>query len=103
MRERVATVVFEFPDTSQIRHMGKPPRPGTRVRSPRGPVFTVAEVIDWGSNTYTATCVGTSWRAPVPKQTSDQVKQPAKQTARPKDSLSPRAIKRRWRYRNYIP
>ena len=130
MRERVATVLFMFPDSHQIRHVGKPPRLGSRVRSPRGSVCTVAEVIDWGSNTYTATCVAkASPLDAVPKRAADQ-EQPTKESEvakeprgddrdlaadllqrtrdslllqRAKDSLSPRAIRRRWRRRNYIP
>jgi hypothetical protein len=60
VRERVSTVLFVFPDSRQIRHMRGPPRLGSRVRSRRGAVWTVAQVIDYGSDNYTATCVGTS-------------------------------------------
>ena len=89
----------------------------------------MAEVIDWGSDTYTATCVGkASPFATVPKRAADQKTEAAKQRKRDpkdkelaaerdpndkdlaadllqraKDSLSPRAIRRRWRNRNYIP
>ncbi len=58
VHERVATVLFIFRNSRQIRHMREPPRLGSRVRSPRGAVWTVAQVIDYGSDTYTATCVG---------------------------------------------
>jgi hypothetical protein len=130
VRERVATVLFMFPDSHQVRHMGKPPRLGSRVRSPRGAVCTVAEVVDWGSDTYTATCVGkASPFDAVPKRAAGR-KQPTKESEvakvphrddkdlaadllqrtrdslllqRAKDALSPRAIRRRWRRRNYIP
>lgn len=117
MRERVSTVLFMFPDSRAIRHLGEPPKLGSRVRSPRGAVWTVAQVIDYGSDTYTATCVGTSRFAAVPRRAPDHVNEAVKQRERDrndkdvaadvlqraKDSLSPRAISRRWRHRNYIP
>ena len=40
--------------------MREPPRVGSRVRSRRRAVWYVAQVIDSGSDTYVATCVGTS-------------------------------------------
>ena len=103
MRERVSTVLFMFPDSRAIRHLGEPPKLGSRVRSPRGAVWTVAQVIDYGSDTYTATCVGTSRVAAVPRRAPDHVNEAVKQRERDrndkdvaadllqraKDSLSP--------------
>jgi hypothetical protein len=118
VRKRVVTVLFMFPDSRQIRHMGKPPRLGSRVRSPRGAVWTVAEVKDWGSDAYAVTCVGkASPFATVPKRAADRETEAAERRKRDpydkdlaadllqraKDSLSPRAIRRRWRNRNYLP
>lgn len=52
-----ARVLFLFPDSSEIRHMRKPPTIGLRVRSEKGDVWTVAEVLKSGIDTYTVTCV----------------------------------------------
>jgi hypothetical protein len=114
--DRVTTVLFMFPDSRQIRHMGKPPRLGSRVRSPRGAVWTVAEVKDWGTDAYAVTCVGTSRAAPVPHQEVDHVNEVIKHGKRHRDdktlaadllqrakqSLSPRAIRRRRRDRSRV-
>jgi hypothetical protein len=85
----------------------------------------VVEVIDWGSDTYTAICVGkASASATVPERTAGREKAAARERhrddkdlaadllqrtrdslllKRAKDSLSPRAVRRRWRDRNYLP
>jgi hypothetical protein len=122
--ERVSTVLFLFPNSREIRHMRDPPRLGSRVRSRRRATYTVAEVIDWGSDTYTAICVGTaSASATVPERAAGQESAVRERhrydkdlaadllqrtrdsllLKRAKDSLSPRAIRRRWRDRNYLP
>ena len=117
MGERLSTVLFIFPDSREIRHMREPPRVGSRVRSPRRAVCYVAQVIDSGSDTYVATCVGTSRVATVPQRAKEPVneevrryepepweKDPAADLLqRVKDTVSPRAIRRRWQYRNYLP
>jgi hypothetical protein len=117
VRDRISTVLFIFPNSRDIRHMREPPRLGSRVRSPRGDVWTVAKVIDYGSDTYTAICVGKSWAATVPHRAADQLNEEVKQKKRDrkrkalavevlkraKVSLSPRAIRRRRRTRHYIP
>ena len=71
MQDRVVTVLFIFPGSREIRHMREPPRLGSRVRSPRGAVWTVAQVLDNGSDTYTATCVGTSRVVTVPHRAAN--------------------------------
>jgi hypothetical protein len=104
--ERVSTVLFVFPDSREVRHMAEPPRVGSRVRSPRGAVWTVAQVVDYGSDTYTAACVGASRMDEAEKRRNpdrDDEDLAAGLLQRVKDSLSPRAIRRRWRHRNYIP
>ena len=95
----------------------------------------MAQVIDNGSDTYVATCVGTSRVAAVPQRAKDPVNEKVRRdTARSrsarsvatlsgdrneqepwekdpaadllqrvKDAVSPRAIRRRWQYRNYLP
>lgn len=73
MRDRVATVLFVFSDSREIRHMREPPRLGSRVRSRHGAVATVAQVIDYGSDTYAANCVGTSRVATVPHRAADRM------------------------------
>jgi len=50
-------VVFLFPDSSDIRYMREPPAIGRRVRSEKGDIWTVAEVLKSGIQTYTVTCV----------------------------------------------
>jgi hypothetical protein len=82
MRDRVATVLFIFPDSREIRHMREPPRLGSRVRSARGAVGTVAQVIDYGSDTYAANCVGTSPVATVPRRAADPTNEEVKQRKR---------------------
>ena len=54
--------------------MRHPPRLGSRLRSRRGAVATVAQVIDYGSDTYAANCVGTSRVATVPHRAADPLK-----------------------------
>jgi hypothetical protein len=118
MRERVSTVLFIFPDSREIRHMREPPRLGSRARSPRGVVWTVAQVVDYGSDTYTATCTGRTEQLLDVGREENSVRNAsdamfteptrvrdltAELLQRVKDTLSPRAIKRRRRYRNYIP
>lgn len=49
-------VLFLFPDSSEIRYTRKP-KPGDRVRSAKGDIRTVAEVLKSGIDTYTVTCV----------------------------------------------
>ena len=79
--------------------MREPPMLGSRVRSPSGAVWTVAQIIDYGSDTYTATCVAVERR----KRKGDDKDLAAHLLQRTRESLSPRAIRRRWRERNYIP
>jgi len=50
-------VLFLFPDSSEIRYMREPPTIGRRVRSAKGDVWTVAEVLKSGIQTYTVSCV----------------------------------------------
>ena len=112
MRNRVSTVLFIFPDHSrEIRHMREPPKLGSNVRSPHGRVWRVAQVIDYGSDTYTAMCVGTFQDATVPHRAADPMKEEAKRRKRDRNAkdlaadLLQRAkrIRRRWRERNYYP
>ena len=49
-------VLFLFPDSSELRSMREPPKLGRRVRSVKGDVWTVAEVLKSGIDTYTVTC-----------------------------------------------
>ena len=126
MRERISTVLFIFPDSREIRHMREPPSLGSRVRSRHGRAWAVAQVIDNGSDTYTATCVGSAEQlgrvrreelrrvrreegsavnaagAPVIESTEDKALY-ADLLQRVKDVLSPRAIRSRRRNRHYIP
>lgn len=49
-------VLILFPDSSELRYMREPPRLGQRVRSVDGNVWTVAEVLKSGIDTYTVNC-----------------------------------------------
>ncbi len=97
--------------------MREPPRVGSRVRSRRRAVCYVAQVVDSGSDTYVATCVGTARVATAPHRPADPTNVAMMQDERDlierdpaadllqrvKELVSPRAIRRRWRYRNYLP
>jgi hypothetical protein len=51
--------VFLLPDSAEIRRLrGDAPRRGQRVRSMRGDVWFVTEVMRSGRNTYTVVCAG---------------------------------------------
>lgn len=52
-------VLFLFPDSSEIRYTRKP-KPGDRVRSKKGIIWTVGEVMRSGIDTYTVACVAPS-------------------------------------------
>ena len=52
-------VLFLFPDSSEIRYTRKP-KPGDRVRSEKGDIWTVGEVMRSGIDTYTVACVAPS-------------------------------------------
>ena len=52
-------VLFLFPDSSEIRYIRKP-KPGDRVRSEKGDIWTVGEVMRSGIDTYTVACVAPS-------------------------------------------
>jgi hypothetical protein len=53
--------VFLFPHSAEIRRLkGHPPRRGQRIRSVRGDVWFVTEVLRSGRNTYTVTCAGSN-------------------------------------------
>ncbi len=49
-------VLFLFPDAGELRYMQEPPKLGQRVRSVDGDVWTVAEVMKSGIDTYTVSC-----------------------------------------------
>ena len=53
-------ILFLFPDSSEIRHLREPPKLRSRVRSATGGVWTVAEVLKSGIDTYTVTCLAPS-------------------------------------------
>lgn len=53
-------VLFLFPDSSELRHMRDAPRLGSRIRSPQGAAWTVADVVKSGKTTFTVTCVARS-------------------------------------------
>ena len=72
----------------------------------------MAQVIDYGSDTYTATCVGTARVATVPhRAAADPMNEAVKQRKRDRNNkdlaanLLQRAkeVRRRWRERNYYP
>jgi hypothetical protein len=48
--------VFLLPDSAEIRRLKCPPRRGQRVRSMRGDLWFVTEVLQSGRNTYTVVC-----------------------------------------------
>jgi hypothetical protein len=48
--------VFLLPDSAEIRRLKRPPRRGQRVRSMRGDLRFVTEVLQSGRNTYTVVC-----------------------------------------------
>ena len=117
MGERISTVLFVFPDSREIRHMREPPGVGSRVRSRRRRVCYVAQVIDSGSDTYVATCVGESRVVTAAHRPAHRTNEAVRQDERDlierdpaadllrrvKELVSPRAIRRRWRDRNYLP
>jgi len=49
--------VFLFPDSKESRLLVRQPTPGTRVRSRRGSVWVVDDVLQSGRDTYTVFCV----------------------------------------------
>src|SRR5262245_13885100 len=49
--------LFLFPDSSELRHVRRLPRPGARMRSESGAVWVVAEVLQSGVDSYTVRCV----------------------------------------------
>jgi hypothetical protein len=51
------TVVFRFPNSTEIRSVRAPPGRGQRVESQSGTVWFVAEVLTSGRKTYTVECV----------------------------------------------
>jgi len=53
-------ILFLCPDSSELRHMRDAPRLGSRIRSPQGAAWTVADVVKSGKNTFTVTCVARS-------------------------------------------
>ena len=50
--------VLLFPDSSENRWLARLPASGTRIRSRRGKVWIVDEVLQSGRETYTVFCVG---------------------------------------------
>lgn len=50
-------LVLLFPDSSEFRWVHRAPRPGSRIRSRAGDVWTVSEVLRSGAETYTVFCV----------------------------------------------
>ncbi len=117
MPDRPSTVLFIFPDSREIRHLPEPPRVGSRVRSRHRSVWYVAQLIDNGSDTYVAICVGLARVAAAPQRPVGHVSEKARRDEREpsekdpaadllqrvKDVVSPRALRRRWQYRNYLP
>jgi hypothetical protein len=49
-------LVLLFPDSSEFRWVHRAPRPGSRIRSRAGDVWTVSEVLRSGVDTYTVFC-----------------------------------------------
>jgi hypothetical protein len=49
--------VFLFPDSKESRWLVRKPTPGTRVRSQRGSIWVVEDVLQSGRDTYTVFCV----------------------------------------------
>jgi hypothetical protein len=93
--------VFIFPDSSESRYLSRVPREGTRVRSPLGGEWFVAEALQSGRATYTIFCVGRReyrekfGHAPGARQLASDLLERAQQ------SVSER--RRRRKYRHYIP
>lgn len=120
LRRPSVRVVFLFPDSNELRDMRAPPRLGRHVRSPKGALWKVAEVLTSGRDTYTVTVVAPSLTAKVPQLAADHLRHAVRRRTpdrdtrdlaadllqraqRAKDSISPRAIRRRRRERNYFP
>jgi hypothetical protein len=57
-RTRKVCLVVRFPDSTEVRWSKSPPRRGQRLKSQRGAVSFVTEVLTSGQSTYTVTCVG---------------------------------------------
>lgn len=90
-------ILYLFPDEAVIRYGRKPPRRGSRVRSPRGRTWIVDEVLQSGRDTYTATVVAPRFDLPAARGLAADL------LDRARDAVSPREIQRRRRERDYIP
>ena len=90
------TVVLLFPDEAAIRTGGKPPRPGTRLRSPRGRVWLVDQVLRSGVDTYTVTFVAPRLDLASPLDLAGDLLE------RARDVISPRRRRRHYRARDYL-
>jgi hypothetical protein len=62
--------IFVLPDSTEGHWLERPPTPGTRVRSPLGSVWVVADVLQSGRETYSVFCVSRrDYRAALRRRT----------------------------------